>query len=1574
MDSSLLTRIKKYLKKHKKQKIWKRTVLALAIMVVFITTYMLILPAITMSKKPICGKEEHTHTEKCYKEKPIEKLLCMDHLKIHQHTKDCYDKDNNLICGKADFVLHQHNKDCYNSEGKLICPLPEEKGHQHTESCYDKDGNLICGQEESYQPHQHTKDCYKDKDGKETTQLQCGKLEVEEHIHTKECFPEPEKELVCGKEEHQHTEECYNKEDNKEDNKEVDSSTSSTEESDEKTNKIANEEQIQAIAKKGDEYCIVQKLNIIQGKANIVQKSNKSKKIKKTKAKKVKESTGNSNEERLNFGDYLTGATISKLENGQWKESTEFTEGDQVRLNLQYQLPAGKVPDHQTIIYYQLPSGIQLSKKETGIVYQGVRNVGTYIIDTNGLIEIRFNKEFANGDAFSGEIQFEGTLSRDGVGEDGKIKFGGDAGSITVKKQKEEYDINTKKTATLKEDGKTIEYSVTVSTKNGTEGNVTIKDAFQNGNATGTYNKDSFKIYKIDANGNKTEVNGYTPSITTENSAQKFEISNLPALKAGEQYVVSYTAEAETTGKDGAGTLANSAGAQSGNHNDWAWNSVEISKSMIFKDGYYDQNTGLIQWKVTVNQSKKDISGYKFTDTLPEDMVGDAIIKDSSGKEIGKISANQKDLSYTFGEGSKDTYTIEYQTKAPDGNSNVKNTANIGKDGKDYNSEKEIGVNHRSWNLSKQWNGEETKNDKHYYHWQSIITLPNGAMGTFQYTDTIKQATTEGGTSTPTENSHYAIASELQKQIEDKIKITLKINDKDTECGYNNDYVSFQVKYYDKDGKEIQASDTTSKVQKFTVDVIPKDGHKDIVGTKMQLDYSTIVNIEAMNTGDTWKFKNESFIPNHTVTADHSYTRPKVFDKQIGIKDGNNISYHDGSAKIDYDASEGILYYRLLLRTQKNEDGEITVTDTLPDGATLVADSVKGHFYGNDYWSTDQWGNYNFNGNNKVTYSQDGQKVTMKIAKGYNSCGQLNGDSEDGNIISITYAVSVKNDPYWQDKTKDNKVYSNNAQWNNNHIEQNTTVNRQIDNIEKSVQQLKDSDGKATNVVEYKVLINPGGKDLLPNGDVLTLTDTLSVPNGVDAYLDLTNVKLYFYDESQQNNLGKEIDSSRYQMSYDQTSHKMTLKLPDELSCMLVYRYTIDAGNHDQPQLSNMVNLIGEYEKKTDAKLEKTTSSSIVRKGKLTIYKVDSENNKKLLPGAKFQLEYWDGSKWKTQVQQLVTDSNGQIELNAEHDGEDALEPYRLYRMTETMPPSGYSKAEQPYYFIFKAKENGKILENNEAFNKAQASSSGIDQSKILFFGADGGSLYVPNDYTKVSVKKFWVDQEGKTTSPTEKNVKVQLYRQKTKVDGYTLTVNVKGNGSLFKSTSTIVNKNSSATIIVPAWNQKYTVEYDGKKESANSDGKAEMTYVIPSVTKDTTVTITCTSGDYFENPTIKSATASSYTPVGNKEKVGDVKELNSSNQWTASWDNLDKKDAEGKPYFYTVEEVDVASGIQVTYVNNDGISSGEISITNKVASYVLPETGGSGTKWYIAAGVLFIAAAFIVIFYKRKYQGMRED
>ena len=214
MKYDVLRDAEKYTKVHKRKRLRHRVVTVLAGVVVFCTTYALILPAITLEKQ--CDIPEHTHTDACYAQvTSVEKrvpVCSAETLKIHRHTADCYDADGNPTCGYANFVVHRHDSRCYDEKGNLWCPLPEIEAHRHTADCYalpekhthaegcytSVRGNLVCGE------HVHTDACYT-----ETAVLACGMEESEEHRHDESCY-ETSRELSCGIDsDHSHTDACY---------------------------------------------------------------------------------------------------------------------------------------------------------------------------------------------------------------------------------------------------------------------------------------------------------------------------------------------------------------------------------------------------------------------------------------------------------------------------------------------------------------------------------------------------------------------------------------------------------------------------------------------------------------------------------------------------------------------------------------------------------------------------------------------------------------------------------------------------------------------------------------------------------------------------------------------------------------------------------------------------------------------------------------------------------------------------------------------------------------------------------------------------------------------------------------------------------------------------------------------------------------------------------------------------------------------------------------------------------------------------------------------------------------------
>lgn len=109
MDNHILSRATKYLSKQRKRARWHKIISILAAIVVFGTTYALILPAITMEKTLVCEAEEHTHTDACYTEQKI--LVCQQEEGTeHTHTDECYQTEKVLACGKAE---HTHTEECY---------------------------------------------------------------------------------------------------------------------------------------------------------------------------------------------------------------------------------------------------------------------------------------------------------------------------------------------------------------------------------------------------------------------------------------------------------------------------------------------------------------------------------------------------------------------------------------------------------------------------------------------------------------------------------------------------------------------------------------------------------------------------------------------------------------------------------------------------------------------------------------------------------------------------------------------------------------------------------------------------------------------------------------------------------------------------------------------------------------------------------------------------------------------------------------------------------------------------------------------------------------------------------------------------------------------------------------------------------------------------------------------------------------------------------------------------------------------------------------------------------------------
>ena len=219
MNRKLMELAEKYVAQRKRRIRLLKTVTALALVVAICTSYVLMMPGLTMAAETYCGLEEHTHTADCY----VDELTCLisereaetvftDIMRCsfepHHHSSDCYNAQGELSCGYWDGYIHEHDEKCYDSNGVLICTLEEHPMHKHTDACYNWEKQLICTLPES-EGHFHTDACYR---SKEPT---CGLFESEGHQHTADCVTET-RTLICTEDvatnsdmPHVHDDSCY---------------------------------------------------------------------------------------------------------------------------------------------------------------------------------------------------------------------------------------------------------------------------------------------------------------------------------------------------------------------------------------------------------------------------------------------------------------------------------------------------------------------------------------------------------------------------------------------------------------------------------------------------------------------------------------------------------------------------------------------------------------------------------------------------------------------------------------------------------------------------------------------------------------------------------------------------------------------------------------------------------------------------------------------------------------------------------------------------------------------------------------------------------------------------------------------------------------------------------------------------------------------------------------------------------------------------------------------------------------------------------------------------------------------
>lgn len=1098
----------------------------------------------------------------------------------------------------------------------------------------------------------------------------------------------------------------------------------------------------------------------------------------------------------VNYEKTTDGKTWTSIGAG----SVTVDSGTRVRVNLKYTVKPGVLTPTHNALTYQLPKGLPMPDVTTGNIVDesdkdkadNAKVVGSYVIDTNGTVTLTFTDEKFIGTDEKGGLTFTGTFkaavtaSADNFEDEKEIKFKDDC-ILTIKKKTADIKISKGSGSPLitnRKDGTFVNnYEVTVGTTNGTKDPVILTDTLntnRNGENRSDYLKggkylvDSFKLYKVDASGTKTEIDVPAHELKTDgNGNPQVVLAPLPALEAGEKYIWNYDVQRDYADFDkmpnGVAIINNTAKAEAGrNVKDEADAWYTCKTSRIEKKGEYDPKTGRIQWTITVKVPHSFLGSYllqgcKITDDLPDGVkiVGDVKVCNDT------ISAEEfQQNGYTIpAEYGKTELKITFETTTPIGGGSVTNKAQIlTKSNHTFEASDTVNIGKGDWSLSKSiaTRGETPT-------WNLSATNKAGEAE-FTLWDVLADAENDQGETK--EDTHYAIAKELDDAI--KANLTLTMHD-NTRLTYTQAVAAgntIEMTYYaQKNGtEEVDANNSSTRVRSFTIHVKAGDDQNPVRSISVT-GIPTHEERDDVPTGEVWTYKNFMKIDgvSGNDSAEDTYRSYKKFEKGVAAtSSGNETGYLTGNNTFEKNDLGGHkLRYQLVLQTDQDDADAIEVTDILPENVDFAINSVQISLDEDAFVKPDKL----TTAKATAAYDPATRQLTVNI-KDYNP------DANKPHRIRIRYEVDVGTDTQlaWKNPSVGELTYTNSATWGERTETTTTTVTRDVEQVKKTGWQDPGNDRK----LHYQVVINPAGEDLSAGqtrAEKIELWDNISTTNGAIATGDVNSVKLYFYDydETVGVTTGKEVPRNMYRILEADKNGWLHMEIPNMAAMILVYDCNVKDGSAAASyQVSNTVTLSNgskssdsgiTYQVKADATA--TTAQFVLRKkdsysgvslkgAEFTIYQYDTVS-RRFVP--------WTGNGT------LTTDENGQASL-AVLDSETAscLKPDVLYKLVETKAPTDYQLDATPHYLLFR--KNASAENEQKAFANATGVAEGttiltvndetVDLNRNVQVGSDAGTTTAEysNVYSKLTVSKLWLDADTRQpVEPAVNNIHIKVWR-----------------------------------------------------------------------------------------------------------------------------------------------------------------------------------------------------------------------
>lgn len=1008
----------------------------------------------------------------------------------------------------------------------------------------------------------------------------------------------------------------------------------------------------------------------------------------------------------LNGAQYVTDFKIQKQQGSQYVDAATSVVTDIMHGYLELKdIPAKDIADNNYQVKVALPEAFDLKDfaSETGDLidpnYTGPKGsvCGTYqFVNGNGqwYVLFTYDQDFIHQDQLSNTTKVRSTVNFDFRWDQTKVTTGGsnefkvnEKAKVTIYIKREEsttpgeekkFSLD-KQSAGLKYDDKNayVDYTVKLTLKEDRAAPLKLTDTLTSPSGVTFDYVDTFLQV--------TGPNGSAPDIswadTTGSTGKMITLGTSDQTLQKGTYTITYRVKADNFGS----TSYN--GDDLKNFikfgDDVEGTSTSIKTKDIEKSGKLSKDGEIITWTVKINNG--DVMRYlpanaKFTDTIDTDqefVAGsfkvkktDADDKETKTEPTDVYNSTDHKLTYNLEPGFN-KYVITYQTKVtkaiPLTGLDVKNTGNLEGGGLDSSSEGTVHID--SDVLTKEAVGEPTNNGTEAtMKWVSIINSTDVRDYIYyDYSNAVQDADGKNRKAQTIEEGSVKVYDSSHVDVTSKVNIDYTYT-----CG-------------DKD-------DAGTDLGLFKIDFT----NSNVIGP-LTITYTTKCFIVQQLPGYGATVKNHCRINNGTVaTAEQKITKGSdtisYFYKYAGDYNWTNIQSGSGSTTLQPGQklpwtiklnAEGVLKWE--------NDTKWVITDTIPRGLVLDENSVKINCNGASPSTTSYTVAVNklADGSTKmvITMTPEAFSYTDNVKKKIQS------------HIFITYDTTL-------DTTCHDIWDENNTAKFTNHA----TFERKGEKIgdtsftETVTRRVVGKSGtfdETTGLLTYQVKLNPYGATL-NNGTDMDLQDVMTVPS--DLWADGSGTKrvtlegISVFDAKLQADgtleattwradltcvAGNNVDTSTYYFKYSSdNSHQLKAwtKVPDSTPLVLVFHYRVNTEGLVKGitfTFENTAELNGKWSYE-DSNTKFTSSSGAsagidFNSNRLTIVKYSGTPDK-VLPGAEFSLEKYNGTSWDN-VGNCTTSTSGNVTLGS-------LDVNTFYRLKETQAPDGYRTPNNSHYFV----------------------------------------------------------------------------------------------------------------------------------------------------------------------------------------------------------------------------------------------------------------------------------------------------